>query len=221
MTCRGARISSAAAAAMAATLAATAALLAAPARAADQADPAPLGVQTVRVAADSSSLAWIKNVAEAYEKRNPHVTVEVRYVSPLLSCGQLAAGDVDLIAVYGGDDIYKYVYEYQRGKLASVGEAFKDQLDGDTSALEHGLPLYNVRALLNKVLPVHVSPYNDCTTDGGTLTPLSQAIFPALSYPASACRKIPVAGSAVRTRWRRAADSWVPSATTTWPAWME
>jgi hypothetical protein len=110
---------------MAATLAATAALLAAPARAADQADPAPLGVQTVRVAADSSSLAWIKNVAEAYEKRNPHVTVEVRYVSPLLSCGQLAAGDVDLIAVYGGDDIYKYVYEYQRGKLASVGEAFK------------------------------------------------------------------------------------------------
>src|SRR5215211_7467628 len=49
----------------------------------------------------------------------------------------------------------------------------------------------------------------------------SLAASSASSYPASACRSTPVAGSVVRTRSSRSAMSAEPSATTTMPAWIE
>ena len=55
----------------------------------------------------------------------------------------------------------------------------------------------------------------------GILTPRSLAAAMASGYPASAWRMMPVPGSVVSTRRRRASVSTVPSATTTMPAWIE
>src|SRR5205807_3271643 len=55
----------------------------------------------------------------------------------------------------------------------------------------------------------------------GICTPRSRATWIASSYPASACRRMPVAGSLVSTRSSRLAAAGVPSATITWPACSE
>ena len=49
----------------------------------------------------------------------------------------------------------------------------------------------------------------------GMCTPRSRATWMASSYPASACRRMPMAGSLVRTRSSRRAAASVPSATMT------
>src|SRR6476620_4225445 len=54
----------------------------------------------------------------------------------------------------------------------------------------------------------------------GSSRPCSAAASTAPSYPASACRRTPIAGSVVSTRSRRSAIPSVPSATTTMPAWI-
>src|SRR5690606_31852734 len=55
----------------------------------------------------------------------------------------------------------------------------------------------------------------------GRLSPCSRAASFAISYPASACRITPVAGSFHSTRSRRFAASGVPSATMTTPeCWL-
>src|SRR5216683_6003064 len=55
----------------------------------------------------------------------------------------------------------------------------------------------------------------------GTRTPRSTATASASSYPASTCLITPVAGSLVSTRSSFCAASSVPSATQTWPAWID
>src|SRR5438105_4756675 len=55
----------------------------------------------------------------------------------------------------------------------------------------------------------------------GIWTPRSRATWIASSYPASAWRRTPIAGSLVRTRSSLRAAASVPSATMTWPACNE
>ena len=55
----------------------------------------------------------------------------------------------------------------------------------------------------------------------GICTPRSRATWMASSYPASAWRRTPIAGSLVNTRSSRFAAAGVPSATITWPACSE
>ena len=83
-------------------------------------------VTTVRIVTGTSSLAWLKDVAQRYNDAHPNVRVDVRGgVAYILSCAELVAGRADLIVVHGGDDIYQYRYEATRGKLLTMSGAYK------------------------------------------------------------------------------------------------
>jgi len=88
-------------------------------------DAAP-GVATVRVWTATWALGWTNDVARRYGAAHPNVQVDVRGDNwHILSCAALVAGRADLIIVYGGDDIYQYRYEAQRGKLLPMSDAYR------------------------------------------------------------------------------------------------